>query len=110
MVGEDVYVEYKKKEGADSFGALLYSTHEELVKNVLVAPGSQRDLVESNRPDGKIVRYTLYFPKTFDGDLKGLRIKVREHYYPVVGTPDHYSAEDTPGDWWMHVEVEDTDG
>lgn len=110
MVGEDVYVEYRTKEGADSFGALTYSTHDVMVENVLVAPGPRNDFVESNRPDGKVISYTLHFPKTFDDDLRGLRIKVRGRYYSVVGAPDYYTKENTPGDWWMPVEVEDTNG
>jgi hypothetical protein len=103
--GEAVIVEFRDEIGKNRYKAPVYKTREVEVENVLVALGPRTDLIESNRPDAVKVKYTLHFPKTFDEDLQGLRIKVRGNFYDVIGRPDHYTLENTPGDWWMPVEV-----
>lgn len=110
MKGESVQVKRFEATGSDPFGAPIVTEHVDDVDNVLVAPGAVADLFESNRPDGVVVRYTLYFPKTFDASLEGCQVNVRGRWLNVVGDPDHYPADLTPGDWWMVVEVTDTDG
>jgi hypothetical protein len=108
--GETVILETKEETGKDGLNNPVWTTSEAVVPNVLVVPGPRADLIESNRPDGKIVKYTLHFPKTFTGDLKGCRVKVRGKWCLVVGAPDRYTPENTPGEWNMPAEVEATDG
>lgn len=77
------------------------------VSGVLVAPGSTDDL-DASRPDGVTVSLTLHFPKTFEGDLRGCEIKLPEPWagrYRVVGEPMPYMSENTPGAFWLPVEV-----
>lgn len=105
MVGEEVEVKTFGKTGTDPFGAPIESETIEKVGNVLVQPGASSDVVESNRPIGVSVNYTLHFPKTFDGDLEGAKVNVRGNWYDVIGRPDHYTLENTPTKWWMTVEV-----
>lgn len=81
----------------------------EVVENVVVAPGSTSDL-DASRPDGVTVTYTLCFPKTFSGELRGCSIEVRGIEYEVVGDPQRYTPESTPGEWNLTVEVTRTDG
>jgi hypothetical protein len=110
MVGETVIVETRTETSRDSFNAPVYGYQEVQVDNVLVSPGPRSDIVESNRPDGHLVKYSLHFPKTFDTGLEGLRVKVRGKWYRIIGAPDHYAEANTPTQWWMPAEAEAVDG
>lgn len=81
----------------------------EMVENVVVAPGATADLDET-RPEGVSVAFTLCFPKTYSGDLRGRSVEVRGIEYKVIGDPQRYTAENTPGDWNLTVEVTRVDG
>lgn len=105
MQGEAVKVKTFDATGTDPFGAPITVEKVEAVENVLVQPGACADVVESNRPSGVSVKYTLHFPKTFEGDLEGAQIEVRGNWYDVIGRPDHYTLSNTPTQWWMPVEV-----
>lgn len=81
----------------------------EAVGNVVVAPGSTSDL-DASRPEGVTVSFTLCFPKSYEGDLRGCTVEVRGTEYAVVGDPQRYTPENTPGDWNLTAEVTRTDG
>lgn len=81
----------------------------EMVENVVVAPGATADLDET-RPEGVSVAFTLCFPKTYSGDLRGRSVEVRGIECKVIGDPQRYTAENTPGDWNLTVEVTRVDG
>lgn len=82
---------------------------ETAVENVVVCPGATADL-DSTRPNGVTVAYTLCFPKSFTASLKGCRVNVRGAEYRVIGDPQRYDPANTPGDWNLTVEVGRTDG
>lgn len=81
----------------------------ETVQNVVVAPGPTSDL-DASRPEGVTVSYTLCFPKTYDGELRGCTVEVRGTGYAVVGDPQRCAPENTPGDWNLTAEVTRADG
>lgn len=81
----------------------------EEVRNVLVAPGATSDL-DSTRPNGVTVAFTLCFPKSYEGDLKDATVTVRGIACKVVGDPQRYTEENTPGAWNLTCEVMRTDG
>lgn len=81
----------------------------EVVENVVVYPGPTSDL-DASRPDGVKVAFTLCFPKTFTGELKGCSVEVRGTAYAVVGDPQRYTGANVPGDWNYTAEVTRTDG
>lgn len=110
--GETVVVERREEIGRDPGNNPIYSDWEaETVANVLVAPGPRGDVVDSNRPDGKRVRWTLHFPKSYPASLAGARVSVRGQVArPVVGDPQHFTEANTPGPWSMPVELEDVEG
>lgn len=72
--------------------------------SVLVVPGATSDL-DSTRPEGVEVTYTLHFPKTWTDSLEGCSVRVRGEVFDVVGDPKAYTAENTPGEWNRPVEV-----
>lgn len=82
---------------------------EEAVDNVVVCPGATADL-DSTRPNGVTVAYTLCFPKGSDVTLKDATVTVRGTDYKVVGEPKRYTAANTPGHWDLTCEVTRTDG
>lgn len=110
MTGEVVQVKTFEKTGQDPFGAPILTERVEAVGNVLVQPGASADVVESNRPSGVNVRYTLQFPKTFTGDLEGAKVNVRGIWLDVVGRPDRFADNLCPTDWNMTVEAGTVDG
>lgn len=111
MIGETVVVELKGEAVEDAMGDLVYGPPTlETVDDVLVQPGASSDKLEGNRPDGAIVSYTLHFPKTWNKDVRGLRINVRGKWHEVVGDPTWYTPENTPTRWNYPVEVKRCDG
>ncbi len=83
-------------------------TSREAVRCV-VCPGATSDM-DATRPEGLTVAYTLCFPKTYAGELKGCAVEVRGERFRVVGDPQRYTEANTPGAWNLTVEVTRTDG
>ena len=65
MIGETVAVLTRTKTGTDEMGEPVYEWASERVENVLVRPLTGADLVDSLRPDGIRVSYSLAFPKAW---------------------------------------------
>lgn len=105
--GEIVVVTTKQSDGTkDAFGALVEVETSAPIDNVLVSPTKPEDILANNRLNGSLSKYTLYFPKTFRGELRGAEIEIRGKRHRVIGDPAHYSEENTPGQWSMPVYVE----
>lgn len=110
MKGEIVTVWLKEQSGKDILGNPLYEKVPTEVDNVLVAPGEVDDIIDSTRPDGSEVHYTLCFPKDFEGDLENAEVEVRGERLEVVGKPGYYDADLCPTAWNMIVKVGTTHG
>jgi len=74
------------------------------LNNVLVAPSSSQDL-GAERPDGDATVMTFHFPKTYIGSLKGCLIGWKGQWWEVIGDPQPYSKESTPGMWNRPVQA-----
>lgn len=112
IVGESVTVRRQTVTGTDPGGGPIYGAPTtEIVHDVLVAPGPREDVVDSNRPDGTRIAWTLHFPKPYATSLRGAEVSVRGGpFRRVVGDPQPYTLANTPTRWWMPVELEDVDG
>lgn len=105
MTGETVTITQRSEVGRDGFNNPIFEDTETDVENVLVAPATGDDVIESVRPEGSEVKYTLYFPKTFVGKLENERVKVRGDWLDVIGCPDCFDLNNCPTDWNMVVKV-----
>lgn len=109
--GETVTVQTRTQGGVDGGNNPVWKWTDATVNNVLVAPGSRSDVVDSSRPDGTEIVWTLHFPKTFTGGLRNARVIVRGGApLDVVGDPQPYTEANTPGLWNRPVEVGRVDG
>ena len=90
--------------GEPVFGEL---TREDV--DCVVCPGATADM-DATRPEGVTVAYTLHFPKTYAGGLRGCSVEVRGTRYDVVGDPQRTTAAATPGPFNLAVEVTRADG
>lgn len=93
----------------DDLGEPIYGDPEREQVNALVQPGSTADL-DATRPNGVEVVFTLHFPKSYTKSLQACHIEVRGDTYEVVGDPQPYTPENTPGNWNLPVEVKRVDG
>lgn len=75
----------------------------------VVCPGATSDM-DATRPEGVTVAYTIHFPKTYAGSLRGCSVEVRGETYDVVGDPQRTTDAATPGPWNLAVEVTRADG
>lgn len=109
LKGQSVEVIHMDEGALDELGSPIATERRETVQNVLVCPGATVDAVESMRPDGVTVAYTLAFPKPYAADLRGAEVEIRGRRYRVVGDPQP-CVENCPTAWWMSAEVERYDG
>lgn len=111
IMGESVVIHRRIETGTDEGNNPIYAWDEQVVEDVVVAPGPRTDVDDSNRPEGVQVSWTLHFPKMFAGTLRGCEIAVRGGPpAPVIGDPKPYTLDNTPGRWNMPVELERVDG
>lgn len=111
LKGETVTVHREEMVGRDSHNNPIYEQVDEVVENVLIAPGPRTDIEESHRPSGTKVAYNLHFPRGYPTTLRGAQVSVRgDEPLAVIGDPRHFNEHNTPGPWTMPVEVERTDG
>lgn len=95
--------------GRDDLGEITEGepTREEV--RCVVCPGATSDM-DATRPEGVTVAYTIHFPKTYAGSLRGCSVEVRGEAYDVVGDPQRTTDAATPGPWNLAVEVTRADG
>lgn len=110
LTGEQVTVIAYRQTGTDAFGAPVMQPVEQIVDQVLVAPGPRQDVAETNRPDGVRVAFTLHFPHAFKDSLTGCDVKVRGELFRVIGDPRTFTASNTPTMWNRPVEVYKVEG
>lgn len=95
--------------GRDDLGEPVGGGEVREVVRCVVCPGATSDM-DATRPEGVTVSYTLHFPKTYTGDLRGCSVEVRGERYDVVGDPQRTTEAATPGPFDMAAEVTRADG
>lgn len=69
------------------------------VSGVLWSPGTTTDSTSGKKINTVDIQPAFYFPKTFTDDLRGTSIVYNEKLYRVIGSPQAYMNNLTPGDW-----------
>lgn len=95
--------------GRDDLGEITEGEPTREKVRCVVCPGATSDM-DATRPEGVTVAYTLHFPKTYAGSLRGCSVEVRGTRYDVVGDPQRTTDAATPGPWNLTVEVTRADG
>lgn len=110
IFGETVKLRDRQSGSLDEFGNERVAYRPVIsIRNVLVAPASSQDL-GPERPDGDATIMTFHFPKTYIGQLKGNLIGWKGSWWEVVGDPQPYSKDSTPGVWNRPVQARLVEG
>lgn len=110
IFGETIKVRVREADGVDEFGNERVGYQPGIsVSNVLVAPTSSQDL-GPERPDGDATVMTFHFPKTYIEKLKGCLIVWNGSWWEVIGDPQPYSTDSTPGVWNRPVQARLVEG
>lgn len=96
----------KVQTGEDSFHAPVYDYTEEEVENVLVAPASSTEILDTLNLTGKKVVYNLAIPKGDTHTWEGQLVKFFGETWRVVNIPEKGIDNLIPGDWNQKVQVE----
>ena len=113
MTGETITVIPRVFLGYDERNHEIWGSSEPVsVDNVLIEPGQGQDIADLIRPEGVEIRYTLRFPKAFDGNLRGASVLLPGERLPlkVVGEPRRWPERDCPTRWNLTVGVSASDG
>ncbi|MFT8330306.1 hypothetical protein [Bifidobacterium psychraerophilum] len=104
MRGVSVTVSLRRKTGVDEGNNAVYKTVSETVDDVLILQGDQDAASGNVRPDGIVADATAYFPKTFQGSLRGAMVTdPAGREYKVVGDPFPPQVSYVPTKWNLKV-------
>lgn len=104
--GIPVILMEKVQTGSDPFGSPIYDFAEQTIDNVLVAPASTDDIVNSQDLYGKKAVYTLAIPKGDTHNWIDTKVKFFNQEWKTFGFPLEGIDENIPLDWNKKVMVE----
>lgn len=104
--GISVNLVQKMKTGEDPFGSPIYKENLVKVDNVLVAPATSDDIVDSQNLYGKKAVYTLGIPKGDMHDWEDTKVIFFGQYFRTFGKPVEGIEDLIPLDWNKKVMVE----
>ena len=105
IAGEDVIVYTPNLTGKDNFNEDTITWNERRVSNVLIGETTTSDVISNNRPHETNMYIDLYFPKTFNGDLRGCEVIVRGKRLKIVGEIIKYTDKNVPLNWNIHCKA-----
>ena len=110
MRGITVTLSVKTQTDTDDFGAPVYTETAVEVDNVLVAPSSAQEILDSTELYGKKAVYTLGIPKGDDHVWEDQIVEFWGERWHVFGIPLQGIDELIPLSWNKKVTVERYDG
>lgn len=106
MKGITVTLIKKKQTGTDAFNRPVYEEHMESVANVLVAPTSEQEILDTLNLTGRKAIYTLAIPKGDTHDWENQEVEFFGRRWKTVGMPIEGIDELIPLQWNKKVRVE----
>ena len=104
--GLTVILYEKTAAGVDDFNKTIYAEKAVRIENVLVAPATSTDVVESTNLYGKKAVYTLAIPKGDRHIWEDRRVDFFGESWRVIGFPTEGIEENIPLSWNKKVMVE----
>lgn len=92
--------------GTDAFNAPVYEESEESVDNVLVAPSSETEIMDTLTLYGRKAVYTLGIPKGDTHTWTGCRVGFFDRIWSVIGDEIQGIEDMIPLSWNKKVRVE----
>ncbi len=99
----------RTQSGKDDFNHPVYEETGIPIQNVLVAPVSDQEIIETLELTGKKAVYQLAIPKGDTHNWEGQRVRFFGETWRVIGKPTKGIEELIPGPWNMKVKVESCD-
>lgn len=106
LKGIPVILYTEKAVGKDSLNNTIYEPTPETIENVLVAPSSSQEIVDSTNLYGKKAVYTLAIPKGDEHDWKDKTVEFFGSKWKTFGEPLMGIDELIPLSWNKKVTVE----
>lgn len=100
----------KRQNGTDAFNRPVYAEDEISVENVLIAPVSDAEVLDTLNLTGRKAVYQLGIPKNDTHDWEGQRVRFFGETWRVIGKPVRGMDELIPLDWNLKVKVESIHG
>ncbi len=92
--------------GVDGFNRPIYTETPVTVENVLVAPLSDEEILDTLNLTGRRAKYQLGIPKTDTHVWEGKKIKMFGETWRVIGKPTQGIDDLIPLEWNKKVKVE----
>lgn len=102
--GTTVTLYEKKKTGVDAFNHPVYEEHPAQVENVLIAPATTTEIVDTLNLTGKKAVYQIAIPKGDQHTWEDNRVEFFGESWKVIGFPAMGIEENIPLEWnqkWM---------
>lgn len=106
LKGIDVVLYEKSPSGQDPFGNLIYEEKKVTVSDVLVAPSSSDDIIDSTNLYGKKAIYTMAIPKGDSHEWEDATVEFFGKKWKTFGIPLEGIEEMVPTKWHKKVMVE----
>ena len=108
--GTTVILLSKRQTGTDAFNRPIYTEDEIPVENVLIAPVSDAEILDTLNLTGRKAVYQLGIPKSDRNVWEGQRVRFFGETWRVIGKPVRGMNELIPLDWNLKVKVESIHG
>lgn len=100
----------KTQTDTDPFGNPVYSEHETDVDNVIVAPATEQEVIDTMNLTGRKIVYTMGIPKGDTHDWTNVRVSFFGRNFRTVGEPVRGIEAMIPLNWHKKVRCEAING
>lgn len=106
MKGVTVTLYVKEQSGTDGFNRPIYTETAVEVENVLIAPASTSETLDTLNLTGRKAVYTLGIPKGDSHDWRNKKVEFFGQTFRTFGEPLQGIDDLIPLDWNMKIQVE----